>query len=86
MAYNQMRETPPVISDNQMRETPTFAHLSSVFKSDGCQVSDVALLGHRENARKQGLLGQSQFQMYSKIELCQTAFWRKIAAAELFLG
>ena len=51
-----MRETPPVISDNQMRETPTFAHLSSVFKSDGGSISFLRQKARAQKAYKIGLL------------------------------
>ena len=36
-------------------------HAAACRGSVGRQVSDTALLGHREKPRKQGILGQSQF-------------------------
>ena len=65
----QLCETLSIHSLNQMRETPTFAHLSSVFKSDGRPLSILRLFGNRENARKLGLLGLSASGLYMKAGL-----------------
>ena len=68
----QLRETLPGVFYNQMRETPTFAHLSSVFKSDRRPLSILRLFRNRQKARKMGLLGPSDADLHMKIGLSFT--------------
>ena len=55
--YNQLRETPPVISPNQLRETRTSAHLISRYLTDGRSVSILRQKARAQKARKLGLSG-----------------------------